>query len=372
MSHAGKVLSWSKNDGVGSILLDGGETVRISHSRTEFEGDPFADLRCEVVEFDDGPVGNRRATSVRILEEEPRVVVPKLALILDLFKREGPQFEDFEVAFPRWLESMPAESDVASWLLLRIERSPEFLSTTEQDRLVQAYEVLSGKVEADVFGVALAAIPASRRGELKKAAREAFNAWVALPLSRVDRFRLHRAGQRLGLKALLMKDPPALRCEPFGTVEGLRPDWVARIAALRDAVATRKRPNLTAVGIDVTGATPRWLAPNDVALRDWVLDFEEQHAQPFSRELAAVACVADGLSITDERSFLSPVASWTQDEDDGFVIGSGSSFQGSLTLKPGRRKASLDTWAVVDADDDGSVLEKYGSFAALLDALLER
>jgi len=111
-------------------------------------------------------------------------------------------------------------------------------------------------------------------------------------------------------------------------------------------------------------------APDGEGLYAQALRYEQTTGRAFSRELAAVWTVADGIHVDDLWWYLEPAREWTW-EDHGLRIGCGSSMQGSLYIEGAAATVDLARARVVDRDDDGVELHRYESLAALLRLLLD-
>jgi hypothetical protein len=225
--------------------------------------------------------------------------------------------------------------------------------------LLDAYLVFSGRApKPQVFGVSTTHVSPGKWPQLTAAAEQALLGWKAR-LSRQsqrDAYLLDKAGRDLGLDFL--RGPKVeLRCEPLGTLDGLNPDWVARLNRLKKQL--KRRPALERLGLE-DARKVHWGKPDRAALQEAALAWEAANEAMFPREFAALACIADGLFV-DGEPVIRPIADWT-DNDDGVEIGQGSYVQGNLTMLPDGQ--------VVDRDDDQAELRRFPSFGVLLDTLL--
>ncbi|MEW5742912.1 MAG: hypothetical protein AB1938_28610 [Myxococcota bacterium] len=329
-SDLGTLISWNAVDGVGRIRLDTAEELRVGQGALGY-GKPSVGQRCEVTQIEAHPLGGRRATTVRLLDERVPVSAP-----------------------------VATEVDRSGWLLERIGKSVDgAVANVEVQGLLDAYLVFSGRApKPQVFGVSTAQVSRGQWPQLAAAAERALRGWKAklAAQSPRDAYLLDKAGRDLKLE-FLQGPKVELRCEPLGTLDGLNPDWVARLNRLKKQL--KKRPALECFGLE-DARKVHWGKPDRAALREAALAWEAANEASFPREFAALACIADGLFV-DGEPVIRPIADWT-DNDDGVEIGQGSYMQGNLTMLPDGQ--------VIDRDDDQVEMRRFPSFGALIDALL--
>jgi hypothetical protein len=109
--------------------------------------------------------------------------------------------------------------------------------------------------------------------------------------------------------------------------------------------------------------------PDPNQLYEFALRYEQSSKTMFSRELAAIWSVADGILIEEMWWYLAPVKKWSW-EDEGLHIGCGHYSQGSLCIEATLRTKNLAEAPVVDRDDDGVETYRYQNLAALFELLL--
>jgi hypothetical protein len=239
--------------------------------------------------------------------------------------------------------------------------------------LLDALQAVRGGAAAQVFGMDAAKI--ERRGvkKLEEAIVRGLTSWRRHFAAEDDRpalLELDAVGRAMKLDALLVHERFALLCDPLGDAVSLTAEWKERIELLRAAVAGNRTLNVDAVHLihDEDGPPPRaeFGAPDADALYRFALRYESASCKPFSRELAAIWSVANGIFF-DGGGFLCRVEDWGWD-DDGLCIGCGHYCQGSLTI----HDVNNDPFGgpVVDTDDDGVEEVRYENLAGLFDALL--
>jgi hypothetical protein len=338
MPDHGTLIAWSQADGVGKILLDAGDEVRVG--QTAFRHlQPTVGHRWEVVDAEPHPLGGRRATRVELLDE-PKLKVAKV-----------------EVA---------KSKELGPWLLERVRSSSrQPVAHVEVQNLIACHQAFSGNKAAtsQVFGIDPRTVERSAHKELLSAIETELKGWRDRLTSPLDQFHLDKAGRRLGLSFLRMQ-LPKLRCEPLGTTDGLDAGWQRRISFLREAVRGKRKLQLGCLEVDEEKMV-MWGKPDRDALYEAALSFEVEEPGPFPRGIAAMVSVADGVSV-GATSVLAPIAEWVGNVD-GLQIGSGSYFQGNLTLIG---DAPLLERKLIDRDDDGVELHAFANLGAFLDALL--
>ncbi len=339
MPDHGTLIAWSQSDGVGRIRLDGGDEVRVGQNAFRHL-QPSVGHRCEVVEAEPHPLGGRRATRVELLDE-PRQAVARA--------------------------EAPPSKELGPWLLERIRSSSrQPVATVEVENLMACHLAFGSHLKTkQVFGIDPRSVEPARHQELVEAIETELKGWRDRLTSPLDQYHLDKAGRRLGLSFLRMQ-LPKLRCEPLGTTDGLDADWQRRISYWREAARGKRPLKFEFLGLQPEGKMVVWGKSDRDALYEAALTFEVERSAAFPRELAAMVCVADGLSV-GETAVLRPIAEWAEGED-GLEIGSGSDLQGSLTLL--RSEARVVNWKAVDRDDDGAQLHAFDDLGAFLDALL--
>lgn len=338
MADHGTLIAWSQVDGVGRIRLDSGDELRVGQSAFG-QLQPAVGHRCDVVEADPHPLGGRRATRVELLDE-PKAAVART-------------------------EAAP-NKELGAWLLERIRSSSrQPVATVEVQNLIACHQAFGNSAAtSQVFGIDPRSVERGRHQELLKAIELELEGWRDRLTSPLDQYHLDRAGRRLGLSFLRMQ-LPKLRCEPLGTTDGLDAAWQRRISFLREAVRGKRQLQLGCLGFEGDKMVV-WGKPDRETLYEAALTFEVREPAPFPRELAAMVAIGDGLSV-GETSVLHPISRWVESED-GLELGSGSYFQGNLTLLTSA--APVLERKLLDRDDDGVTLHEFGTLGALLDALL--
>ncbi len=213
MADYGTLVAWHVVDGVGRIRLDGGDELRVGQTAFGFQK-PSLGMRCHVLDVEPHPLGGLRAKQVKLLVDEPVVLV-----------------------FPTSAPAAPKRT-LTEWLLERIRASHQQpVASVEVRDLLECHQVFSGKKSVpQVFGIDPKQIDRARHQELLAAVEAALVAWRAHLSSPIDQYELDKAGRRLGLQFLRMQTPPRLRCEPLGTTDRLDKAWLRRITFLGEAV----------------------------------------------------------------------------------------------------------------------------------------
>jgi hypothetical protein len=328
-SEPGTLVVWNAADGVGRIRLDTGEELRVGQVALAYQRlEPGR--RCEVLRTEPHPLGGRKAMQVKLLDET-----------VDVAPRAAPA------------------PDRTPWMRTRIATSIDgAVPNVEVQGLLDAYVTFSGgAIKPQLFGVDPAHVPRADWPALAELAKQALLQWKQRLTASGDAYLLDKAGRQLGIDFL--KGPaPKLRCEPLGSLDGLTPDWVKLVKKLE--ASRGRRPNLKCLGLEGAGSAA-WGVPDLQRLRETAIEWEATSEEMFPREIAALAAIADGLTV-DDTPVIRPVSEWT-DNDDGVELGCGSTFQGNLTLLPDGQ--------VLDRDDDQVELHRFKSLGALLGALLD-
>lgn len=280
-----------------------------------------------------------------------------------------------------WFRKKTAPADHAAWLKARLDEIADVSVadasiTRHTQALLDAYGALTGRNQKDVFGMDRSALRLddAERERLVSALRAAILALrtkLDVANDAVALYELAKHAEALDLPELRLARRVPLRSDPLGSIDGLSPEWQARIGRLvraRDGgLALRWRD----VGIDVEddGASEiSFGAPAPEALYAFALRYEAELDQPFSRELAAFFAIANGISVAGHHWVLLPVAEWSF-EDEGLRIGTGPDAQGPLLLSPDAGVDLIDGNVLV-CNDDGDAAATFAGFGDFVDHLL--
>ena len=265
------------------------------------------------------------------------------------------------------------------WALARVDETlvtEDLRSQRTVQQLVDSLLTLRGQSAKGVFGLSprSLALADGERETLERRIR------AALVVHRdafqkasdaVSLVELQKIAEMCNLPELRLQERFALRCDPLGDTSSLTSEWnglIARLRHAKDASVPLAWGRVAEFFVDDPPKKVEFGPPNLDALYEFALRYEQSSKQVFSRELAAILTIADGL-ILDEMWYLAPVKEWSW-EEDGLRIGCGHFGQGSLCLETADGTKNLADAALVDRDDDGVEAYRYENFAALLNLLL--
>ncbi len=282
--------------------------------------------------------------------------------------------------FARFFKSNGPRSSQYQWILERIgetETAPAARTQRSVQDLLDALGSLRGTGTKGVFGRSAGALTLGKRErqELQerirttlRSHRDAFEkAGDAVSLLELSKF-----ADSHDLPELRLVKPFVLRCDPLGEPNGLSAEWqslLVRLRHARDDAESLRWSRLTEFFADQGPSSVAFGEPDEASLREFALRYEQERNQAFSRELAAVWSVVNGICLDDMYWYLLPVSEWSW-EEDGLQIGSGHYSQGRLCLTAGGGSSNLALAEVLDIDDDGVIGPRYPNSYSLLDALL--
>lgn len=277
--------------------------------------------------------------------------------------------------------SEPPRSPHYRWVLERIaenERGPAARNQRAVQELLDALRSLQGSSAKGVFGMSTVSLAISdeekadlqdRLGAGLLAYRDAFEKAGDV----ASLLELSKVADLCNLPDLRPTRRFPLRCDPLGDPSALSSEWqsiIERLRRARDGSAPLRWDRAAKYFVDEEAPTEVTFGePNSARLYEFALRFEQANNAEFSRELAAVWSVVDGIRLDDMWWFLSPVSEWSW-EEEGLRVGGGQSLQGRLCLAPKGKSKNLADARVLDLDDDGTVIQTYPSLRTLLDQLL--
>jgi hypothetical protein len=282
---------------------------------------------------------------------------------------------------PKQPPAEPPRSAHYRWVLERIaenESGPAARTQRGVQELLDALRSLRGSSSKGVFGMSTTSLAIS--DEEKRDLRERIGAGLIAYRDAFEKagdvaslLELAKVADLCELPDLRLSKRFPLRCDPLGDPSGLTTEWqslVERLRRAREGSAPLQWERAAEYFAD--DEAPKGVTfgePNDTALYEFALRFEQAHEPEFSRELAAVWTVVDGIRVDDMWWYLSPVSEWSW-EEEGLQVGGGQSVQGRLCLVTEGKSKNLADAKVVDLDDDGTVIQTYPSLRTLLDLLL--
>lgn len=267
-----------------------------------------------------------------------------------------------------------------AWALARIEeaRLPENLTSENTvQALVDALLAVRGSSTRAIFGLTAEALVLEagdrelldhRLRSALLASREAF----ARAGDAVALVELQKLAKTCDLPELALHERFALRCDPLGDASTLDARWqriVARLARARAQSAPFRWTRVADYFEDNEPAQIELLTPDLEGLYEFALRYEKSSTRTFSRELAAVWSIVDGIVVDDLWSYLARVRDWRW-SDMGLEVGMGHYLQGSLVIEVTDATDNLAHAPVIDRDDDGTEVYRYDNLGELLDRLL--
>jgi hypothetical protein len=258
------------------------------------------------------------------------------------------------------------------------ERGPAARTQRGVQEIVDALRSLEGSSSKGVFGMSMASLAISdeEKGHLQErlgaalvAHRDAFEKAGDV----ASLLELSKVADLCKLPDLRLTKRFPLRCDPLGDPSALSREWqslIERLRRARDASAPLQWQRAAeCFAEDEQPKEVTFGEPNSGALYEFALRYEQANKRDFSRELAAVWTLVDGIRLDDMWWYLSPVSKWSW-EEEGLRVGGGQSVQGRLCLAPKGKSKSLADAKVIDLDDEGTVIQSYPHLGRLLDLLL--
>ena len=266
---------------------------------------------------------------------------------------------------------MAHDDETSRWIEAQLtKRSPGGRVGEENalQALADTLATLRGCGNGLIFGAIENALGQLDRSIPDAAIVDALHTWRASYEAEQDEPGLRLLSQLFGKMEPCFHRPWPVPPPDFGDRRVLGAVWQARLAALDEAIASRRPLNLTAIAWAGLDETPdpaiRFGSPDPALLYAFSQGYEEDAQDPFPLDLAAFFVTVGSLDVDDDP-VLRPVSEWRW-EDDGLCIGCGGYVQGSLLLAD----ELLSAAPVVDRDDDGIERLRHDSFAAFVDSLL--